>query len=233
MLTEVQVALVNPSLASQAVGPIASEIEITASGGHARRDIARYLRKGKHSRYLAKRVRGLRPLERQLVDPSDSALGPWSRYPAGGLRVKYYNAMIQVALPRQILEERPAHQRGRRRRRVRRRSTRQESEHQASHTAQKIQLGTTRPRSFTIIRLGIDWAVSIRPRRSAVQSLGQRASTHIIHVALFGAHLFNDQTRGLNNFRCSNYYKSAVLTDVSVCPINLATNGPCTTAAAM
>ncbi|MEQ1680589.1 MAG: cytochrome c peroxidase, partial [Nitrospira sp.] len=95
-LAEVQVALVNSSLASQAVGPIVSEIEMAAPGRTAQ-DIVRDLRKGKHSRRLGRRVHGSRPLQQQLVDPSDSVLGPLSRYPERGLRVKSYNAMIRTA----------------------------------------------------------------------------------------------------------------------------------------
>jgi cytochrome c peroxidase len=49
---------------------------------------------------------------------------------------------------------------------------------------------------------------------------------HISRFALFGAHLFNDRTRGPNNLRCSNCHESAELTDASARRIGLAANGP-------
>ena len=49
---------------------------------------------------------------------------------------------------------------------------------------------------------------------------------YISRFALFGAHLFNDRTRGANNLRCSNCHESAELTDASVRRIGLAANGP-------
>jgi hypothetical protein len=38
---------------------------------------------------------------------------------------------------------------------------------------------------------------------------------HISRLALFGAHLFNDRTRGPTNIRCSNCHEQAELTDAS------------------
>jgi cytochrome c peroxidase len=49
---------------------------------------------------------------------------------------------------------------------------------------------------------------------------------HISRFALFGAHLFNDRTRGATNIRCSNCHESAELTDASVRRVNAAVNGP-------
>ena len=49
---------------------------------------------------------------------------------------------------------------------------------------------------------------------------------HISRLALFGAHLFNDRTRGPSNIRCSNCHEQAELTDASVRRIVAATNGP-------
>jgi cytochrome c peroxidase len=39
---------------------------------------------------------------------------------------------------------------------------------------------------------------------------------HISRLALFGAHLFNDRTRGATNLRCSNCHEQNELTDASV-----------------
>ena len=52
------------------------------------------------------------------------------------------------------------------------------------------------------------------------------APNHISRLALFGAHLFNDRTRGPSNIRCSNCHEQAELTDASVRRVAAATNGP-------
>jgi cytochrome c peroxidase len=232
-LVEVQVALVNSSLASQAVGPIVSEIEMAAPGRTAQ-DIVRDLRKGKHSRRLGRRVHGSRPLHQQLVDPSDSVLGPLSRYPERGLRVKSYNAMIRTAF--------------------------QEKYWQSEKFVQVAEDGTVsivdqRDRNpdtdeYTLLEynfaLFFGLAVQLyeatlvsddtpwdRFRREhpsatdpALNPWTNQNPNHITRFALFGAHLFNDRTRGPNNLRCSNCHESAELTDASVRRIGLAANGP-------
>jgi cytochrome c peroxidase len=50
--------------------------------------------------------------------------------------------------------------------------------------------------------------------------------SHISRLALFGAHLFNDRTRGAQNVRCSNCHEQNELTDASVRRILAAPNGP-------
>jgi cytochrome c peroxidase len=49
---------------------------------------------------------------------------------------------------------------------------------------------------------------------------------HISRLALFGATVFNDRTRGPTNVRCSNCHELAELTDASVRRISIAANGP-------
>src|SRR4030095_12739013 len=49
---------------------------------------------------------------------------------------------------------------------------------------------------------------------------------HISRLALFGAHLFNDRTRGPLNIRCSNCHEKSELTDASVSRIAASTSGP-------
>ena len=232
-LVEVQVALVNSSLASQAVGPIVSEIEM-ASPGRTAQDIARDLRKGKRSRQLGKRVHGSHPLQQQLVDPSDSVLGPLSRYPERGLRVKSYNEMI--------------------------RETFQEKYWKSGQFIQVAEDGTVsivdRPdrnraiEEYTLIEynFALFFGLSVQmyeatlvsddtpwdrfrrqhPNASdpALNPWSNSNPSHITRFALFGAHLFNDRTRGPNNLRCSNCHESAELTDASVRRIGLAANGP-------
>lgn len=49
---------------------------------------------------------------------------------------------------------------------------------------------------------------------------------YISRLALFGANLFNDRTRGATNIRCSNCHESAELTDNSARRVAAAVNGP-------
>ncbi|TKB72283.1 MAG: cytochrome C peroxidase [Nitrospira sp.] len=232
-LVEVPVALVNSSLASQAVGPIVSELEM-AKPGRTAQDIARDLRKGKNGRRLGNRIHGSRPLQQQLVDPSDSVLGPLSRYPEKGLRVRSYNEMIRAAF--------------------------QDKYWQSTKLVRVAEDGTVtivdRPDrdkttdEYTLLQynfaLFFGLAVQLyeatlvsddtpwdRFRRDhpsatdpALNPWTNTNPTHISRFALFGAHLFNDRTRGPNNLRCSNCHESAELTDASVRRINLAANGP-------
>src|SRR4029453_11686785 len=80
--TEVAVRLVNSSLASQAVAPIVSDLEMAAPG-RTRLDVGRELGMGK--RLQGKQVLKLRPLAKQQVSLTDSVLGPMSRWPQEGL----------------------------------------------------------------------------------------------------------------------------------------------------
>ena len=48
---------------------------------------------------------------------------------------------------------------------------------------------------------------------------------HVSRLALFGAHLFNDRTKGPTNVRCSNCHEQAELTDASVRRVQTAVNG--------
>ena len=50
--------------------------------------------------------------------------------------------------------------------------------------------------------------------------------SHISRLALFGAHLFNDRTKGPQNIRCSNCHEQSELTDASVRRVAAAVNGP-------
>jgi cytochrome c peroxidase len=232
-LVEVPVALVNSSLASQAVGPIVSEIEMAAPGRTAQ-DIARDLRKGKRSRQLGKRVHGSRPLQQQLVDPSDSVLGPLSRYPERGLRVKSYHEMIHAAFQEkywqsdqfiQVAEDGTASIADRR---DRNRETEEYTLIEYNFTlffGLAVQLYET-----TLVSDETPWDRFRRqhpnPSDPALNPWNNTTPSHISRFALFGAHLFNDRTRGPNNLRCSNCHESAELTDASVRRINLAASGP-------
>lgn len=232
-LVEERVALTNASLASQALGPILSELEMAAPGRTVQ-DLARELRRGKKIRRLGKHVHGSRPLQRQLVDPSDSVLGPLSRYPEKGLLVKSYDEMVRAAF--------------------------QESYWQSAQLIRVADDGTVsivdRPdkdRTTEEYRLleynfGLFFGLAVQlyestlvsdetpwdrfrrehpaPNDQALNPWTNEKPAHISRFALFGAHLFNDRTRGPNNLRCSNCHEGAELTDASVRRIALAANGP-------
>ncbi len=82
-MEEVQVSLRYSSLASQAVGPPLSDVEMSAAG----RSFAD----------LGKKVLSLRPLARQVVHSEDSVLGVMVHPSGKGLAVANYQQMIQKA----------------------------------------------------------------------------------------------------------------------------------------
>src|SRR5215475_4182021 len=91
---EVGVTLVNSSLASQAVAPIVSDLEMAAPG-RTRLDVGRELARSK--RLQGKQVLELRPLAKQQVSLTDSVLCPMSRWPQTGLSLSRYDLMVQTA----------------------------------------------------------------------------------------------------------------------------------------
>ncbi len=98
-LEEVKISLKNSSLASQAVGPPLSDFEVSATG-RTFEEIGQKFRKGKKNklpRELGKKLRSLRPLGKQIVDPEDSVLGAYSRSPQPGLTPRTYERMIKDA----------------------------------------------------------------------------------------------------------------------------------------
>jgi cytochrome c peroxidase len=90
-LAAVKVRLTNASLASQAVAPIISSLEMSADGRTAP-DIGNKLRKK-----AGKKLARARPLAGQLVHPEDSVLGGLSRWPSPGLGVNSYETLIKRA----------------------------------------------------------------------------------------------------------------------------------------
>lgn len=82
-MEEVQVRLRYSSLASQAVGPPLSDVEMSASG----RSFAD----------LGKKVLSLRPLAKQIVHPEDSVLGSMVHPSGKGLLTATYQQMIEKA----------------------------------------------------------------------------------------------------------------------------------------
>jgi cytochrome c peroxidase len=91
---EVRVELENASLASQAVAPIVSDLEMAAPG-RSRLDVGIAMARG--LRNQGKKVAKVRPLTGQLVSATDSVLGAMSRWPKNGLSVNRYDQMIKAA----------------------------------------------------------------------------------------------------------------------------------------
>jgi cytochrome c peroxidase len=232
-LVKERVALANSSLASQAVSPILNELEMAAPGRTAQ-ELARELRRGRTIRRLGRRVHGGQPLQLQLVDPSDSVLGPLSRYPERGLRVRSYADLIQAAFQDRYWRsaqfvrvaedgtisfvDRPDKDR-----------TTEEYTLLEYNFALFFGLAVQLYES-TLISDDTPWDRFRRehpdPNDPALNPWTNPNPGHISRLALFGAHLFNDRTRGPNNLRCSNCHEGPELTDASVRRIGLAANGP-------
>jgi cytochrome c peroxidase len=77
-----QVNMQNSALCSQSLGPILSSVEMSADG--------------RNFHHVGKKLLARVPLAKQLVDPTDSVLGPFSNAPAKGLNTTY-SALIQKA----------------------------------------------------------------------------------------------------------------------------------------
>lgn len=91
ILTQVQIRLDNSSLASLVMGPPLSIFEMSA-GNRTHQYIGTKL-----LRQVGKKLKALRPLAQQLVDPQDSVLGDDSRSPLPGLDMPFYDVLIQEA----------------------------------------------------------------------------------------------------------------------------------------
>jgi len=98
---KVSVLLENSSLASQAVGPPTNAFEMSA-GGRSFPGVGRALvhELGRRHRENARRLRSLRPLDKQLVRLDDGVLGAYSRFPERGLNVAYEDLIRQAFHPR-------------------------------------------------------------------------------------------------------------------------------------
>jgi cytochrome c peroxidase len=222
---EVAVAIENSSLASQAVAPIVSAFEMAAPG-RTTVGVGRELT----------RVRGvdtLRPLALQKVHPNDSVLGPLSRWPRSGLTVPTYDQMIKKAFRHVWWKSRYT---------VRDLGDGTWTLAETSDTDPQTTDYTLLQYNFalffglavqmyeaTLVSDDTPWDRFRRTHPSsddpALNPYTNVAPAHISRQALFGAHLFNDRTRGPTNIRCSNCHELAEMTDASVRRINAAANG--------
>lgn len=232
---EVRVELVNSSLASQAVAPIISDIEMAAPG-RTRLDVGRELARGKRNQ--GKKVVKLLPLAKQQVSPTDSVLGSMSRWPQTGLLFNRYDKMIQAAFHEKWWNSKQL---------IRMNAdgtttvvAKNDGKHDDDLAANDYALIHYNFSLFfgiavqlyeaTLVSDDTPWDRFRRQNPTAtdpdLNPWSNANPNHISRLALFGAHLFNDRTRGPTNIRCSNCHEQNELTDASVRRIAAAVNGP-------
>jgi cytochrome c peroxidase len=224
---EVRVELTNSSLASQAVAPIVSDLEMAAPG-RSHLDVGRDL--AKTSQKIAKRLDKVRLLAKQQVHPQDSLLGGLSRWPNGGLTVRTYDELIKLAFHEKWW------------------NSNQLIRVNADGSKSIVDKADTDPATDEYTLIQYNFALSVQmyqatlvsddtpwdrfrrdhPSRTdpALNPWTNTTPDHISRLALFGAHLFNDRTRGATNLRCSNCHEQNELTDASVRRVASAANGP-------
>jgi cytochrome c peroxidase len=218
---EVRVEMVNSSLASQAVAPIVSTLEMSAPERTVQ-EVGSAL--ARTPRKLYERIHDRRPLAGQQVHPADSILGPMSRWPNPGLTARNYDEMIKVAF----------HEYWWRSARFIRVSpdgstlvVDRADDDPATEEYTLIQynfslfLGiAVQLYEATLISDDTPWDRFRRENPSStdpdLNPWTNISPNHISRLALFGAHLFNDRTRGATNLRCSNCHEQSELTDASV-----------------
>lgn len=235
---EVRVELVNSSLASQAVAPIVSDLEMAAPG-RTQLDVSRELARGKRNQ--GKKVSKLRPLDMQQVSRSDSVLGSMSRWPQEGITFNRYDKMIQEAFDEKWWNAKVLI-------RVNPDGTRTLVKNDKDDKQEAADNLPDNEYSLLQYNFSLFFGIAVQMYESTLVSddtpwdrfrrenpdaadpdLNPWTNTnpnHISRLALFGAHLFNDRTRGPRNIRCSNCHEQNELTDASVRRIAAAANGP-------
>lgn len=233
---EVRVELTNASLASQAVAPIVSDLEM-ATPGRSPLDVGRDLAKGQRNK--GKKVHRVRPLAGQLVAQTDSVLGEMSRWPKKGLTFNRYDQMIKRAFYEKWWKSKKLI-------RVNSDGTKSlvskndgeceaddcnEDEYSLMQYNFSLFFGiAVQLYEATLVSDDTPWDRFRRDHPTSTDpNLNPWTNTtpnHITRLALFGAHLFNDRTRGPLNIRCSNCHEQNELTDNSVRRVAAAANGP-------
>ena len=210
----VQLALANSSLASQAVAPVVSDTEMAAPG-RTMRDVAQQLLDA-------------RPLAKQDVHRRDSVLGALSRSPQHGLKTASYRAMIQQAF-------RSAWWDTTKRVLIGTDGTVTFTDGSDGIPVMEYNFGlyfglAIQMYEATLVSDQTPWDQFRRehadPTDPALNPWTNTHPDHISRLALFGAMLFNDRTRGPMNVRCSNCHEQAELTDASARRVAAAMNGP-------
>jgi cytochrome c peroxidase len=233
---EVGVELRRSSLASQAVAPIVSDIEMSRPGRTAQ-DVGRELADAK--RKQGKRLVAVRPLAKQLVSPTDSLLGPASRWPQKGLAFNAYDQMIKAAFHEQWWRSNKiirVNEDGSKRLVAKNKgecatSNCSANEYSLMQYNFALFFGiAVQLYESTLVSDDTPWDRFRRQHANASDpALNPWINTnpdHISRLALFGAHLFNDRSRSSTNVRCSNCHEQAELTDASVRRIAAAVSGP-------
>jgi cytochrome c peroxidase len=233
---EVRVEIANASLASQAVAPIVSDLEMAAPG-RTHLDVGAELARG--ARQQGKNAVKVRPLAKQLVSQTDSVLGQFSRWPQRGLSFSRYDKMIKAAFHERWWKSKLLI-------RVNANGSKtlvpknggecedndcEESEYALIQYNFALFFGlSVQMYEATLVsddtpwdRFRREYSAATDPNLNPWVNVNPR---HISRLALFGAHLFNDRTRGPTNIRCSNCHEQNEMTDASVRRIAAAANGP-------
>jgi cytochrome c peroxidase len=227
------IGIKNASLASQAVGPVLSTLEM-AHPGRNMLDVSAAL--AKHARGQGKRIvnGNTRPLSKQVVSREDSVLGGMALAPARGLNVSSYDKMIEDAFHSQWWDSKLV---------VRVSDSdgsyafKSPGNPEAGYTDYSLAQFNwalifgiaVQMYEETLVSDDTPWDRFRRETPATQDGLNPWKNTspkHISQQALFGASLFNDRTRGPTNIRCSNCHESAELTDASARRVNAAANGP-------
>ena len=226
----VRVELANGSLASQAVAPIVSSLEMAAPGRTAT-DVGAEL--ARTPRKIFKRIQSLRPLAKQQVHPADSVLGSLSRWPQPGVTSRTYDEMIKIAFREdwwrsskfiRVYDDGSSD------------AVDKADNDPSTEDYTLIQYNfalfmgiAVQLYEATLVADDTPWDRFRRDHPSATDpALNPWLNTtpaHVSRLALFGAHLFNDRTKGPTNVRCSNCHEQAELTDASVRRVQTAVNG--------
>lgn len=231
VVVPVAVAFANGSLASQSVAPIVSDLEMSVPG-RTPQEIARNLARA--PRQVGRKTVTLHPLDKQRVDRTDSVLGTISKAPAAGVTVPTYERMIQDAfLPKwwdsKLLVQVAADGTVTMVKKPDDDVTTDEFSVMQYNFALFFGLAVQMYES-TLVSDNSPWDQFRREHPTATDPAlnpwTNTAPAPLSRLALFGAHLFNDRTRGSLNVRCSNCHEQAELTDASVRRIAAATNGP-------
>jgi cytochrome c peroxidase len=234
---EVRVELVNASLASQAVAPIIGDLEMAAPG-RTRLDVGSALARGKRDQ--GKKVSKVRPLAKQIVDPTDSVLGSMSRWPKPGLSFNRYDQMIMAAFQEKWWNAK----------RLIRVNADGSKTVVAKNNGGCNDDATCGENEYSLIQYNFSlfFGIAVQlyeatlvsddtpwdrfrrenptPTDPDLNPWTNASPTNISRLALFGANLFNDRTRGPTNVRCSNCHEQNELTDASARRIAAAVNGP-------
>ena len=222
---EVRIALLNSSLASQAVAPIVSDLEMAAPG-RTPQEVGRALAEGQ--RKQGKKLATVRPLAKQQVAATDSVLGPMSRWPQKGLDFNRYDQMIKAAFHEpwwrssQVIRVNADGSKTLVAKNKGECGTGNCSANEYSLMQYNFALFfgiAVQMYEATLVSDDTPWDRFRRQHGSesdpALNPWSNLNPDHISRLALFGAHLFNDRTRSATNIRCSNCHENAELTDAS------------------